>query len=75
MKYMKQHHTKNCKYHPCLLHVGPAVEYNGKTSLVEPIPPPVLGQHTEEVLRDILEYSDSEIDSLEQDGAVETCRN
>ncbi|MCA1554472.1 MAG: CoA transferase, partial [Chloroflexi bacterium] len=33
-------------------------------------PPPMLGQHTEEVLRTILGYSASEIEALRRDGAV-----
>jgi len=33
-------------------------------------PPPLLGQHTDEVLRDILGLEDTEIKSLRQEGVV-----
>lgn len=33
-------------------------------------PPPTLGQHTDEVLRDLLQYSDEEIASLKRDGVI-----
>lgn len=33
-------------------------------------PPPVLGQHTDEVLRDIVGVSDAEIQVLRQDGVI-----
>lgn len=33
-------------------------------------PPPVLGQHTDEVLAEILGYSGAEIAALKQEGAV-----
>ena len=33
-------------------------------------PPPLLGQHTEEVLRDIVGMSGAEIDGLKTDGIV-----
>ncbi len=34
------------------------------------LPPPTLGQHTQEVLTEIIGYSDAEIDRLKQDGAI-----
>jgi formyl-CoA transferase len=37
-------------------------------------PPPLLGQHTREVLRDVLGMGDAEIDALERDGVVGTAR-
>ena len=33
-------------------------------------PPPLLGQHTDEVLRDLLEMSEEEILRLREEGAV-----
>ena len=33
-------------------------------------PAPLLGQHTEEILRDILNYSQIEIDQLKQEGII-----
>lgn len=44
-----------------------------KYSFSEPsirTPPPMLGQHTDEVLRDILELSEDEIGQLRRDGVV-----
>ncbi|XP_014475292.1 PREDICTED: succinate--hydroxymethylglutarate CoA-transferase [Dinoponera quadriceps] len=43
--------------------VGPPVTYSYATNAVRS-PPPVLGQHTEEVLRNILKYSDDKIENL-----------
>lgn len=37
---------------------GPAVRFNGKSFFKPPIPPPMLGQHTEEVLRSIINSND-----------------
>ena len=51
---------------------GPAVEYNGQTCQGVPTAPPILGQHTKEVLTDLLEYNDMEIHNLEQDGVIES---
>lgn len=33
-------------------------------------PPPTLGEHTDEILRDILELDDKEIEILRRDGVV-----
>ena len=51
---------------------GPAVEYNGQTCQGVPTAPPILGQHTNEILLDLLEYSDKDISDLEQDGVIES---
>jgi len=49
---------------------GPAVEYNGQTCQGVPIPPPILGEHTIEVLTELLDYDDMKILKLENDGVV-----
>jgi len=36
-----------------------------------PVAPPVLGQHTRTVLRDVLGYSAERISELEQEGAIQ----
>ncbi|KAL9966008.1 hypothetical protein ACROYT_G024015 [Oculina patagonica] len=51
---------------------GPAVEYNGQTCQGVPTAPPILGQHTKEILTELLEYNDKEIRNLEQDGVIES---
>nr|CAG4643946.1 EOG090X05UC [Lepidurus arcticus] len=48
--------------------VGPAVKYSAsKEDCLEP--PPLLGQHTRSVLREMLTYQDSHIDNLMKKGA------
>ena len=48
------------------------MEYDGQTSQGVPSAPPMLGQHTTEILTDMLQYSDMEIYNLERDGVVES---
>uniref|UniRef100_A0A3B4DJ47 Succinyl-CoA:glutarate-CoA transferase n=1 Tax=Pygocentrus nattereri TaxID=42514 RepID=A0A3B4DJ47_PYGNA len=48
---------------------GPAVRFNS-FEFDKPTPPPVIGQHTVEVLRDILGYSDEVINNLLASGTV-----
>ncbi|XP_036594573.1 succinate--hydroxymethylglutarate CoA-transferase isoform X3 [Trichosurus vulpecula] len=48
---------------------GPAVRYSGFT-MAEPKPPPLLGQHTVEVLKTSLGYDDSTISDLLHAGVV-----
>ncbi|KAL1006775.1 hypothetical protein UPYG_G00076930 [Umbra pygmaea] len=48
---------------------GPAVRFSTFESK-EPIPPPVIGQHTVQVLRDSLSYSDGVINQLLASGTV-----
>ncbi|KAM9096811.1 succinate--hydroxymethylglutarate CoA-transferase isoform X1 [Sarcophilus harrisii] len=48
---------------------GPAVRYSGFTT-AEPKPPPLLGQHTVEVLKTSLGYADSAISDLLRAGVV-----
>lgn len=40
------------------------------TPVSDPVAPPLLGQHTDEVLRDVLGYEDEKIDSLRSAGAL-----
>ena len=48
---------------------GPAVKYSETKPSIR-IPPPLLGQHTEEVLRDVLGYDDERIRDLKDKHAV-----
>ncbi|KAM9332965.1 succinyl-CoA:glutarate CoA-transferase [Pholidichthys leucotaenia] len=48
---------------------GPAVRYSSFTP-TRPTPPPLIGQHTIEVLREMLSYSDDVIKTLLEMGAV-----
>ena len=50
-----------------LVIAGPAVDYG---SQLEPSAPPVLGGHTHEVLKNILSYSDQEIERLVESKVV-----
>ncbi|KAJ1926945.1 hypothetical protein EC988_010262, partial [Linderina pennispora] len=49
--------------------VGPAVEYSTSEVGVR-LPPPMLGQHTEDVLRSVLNYSDDQIESVVHSGGA-----
>ncbi|XP_028918109.1 succinate--hydroxymethylglutarate CoA-transferase isoform X2 [Ornithorhynchus anatinus] len=49
---------------------GPAVRYS-QFPMSEPRPPPLLGQHTEEILRNTLGYDDSAVADLLRRGVVE----
>lgn len=46
------------------------MEYNGQTCQGVPMPPPILGEHTAEVLTGLLGYNDMDILQLENDGIV-----
>lgn len=50
---------------------GPAVDYNGTSILVPPLHPPLRGEHTVEVLEDILEYGKNKIQKLLEIGIIE----
>ncbi|KAJ2746365.1 hypothetical protein GGI20_001425 [Coemansia sp. BCRC 34301] len=49
--------------------VGPAVEYSGSAVDVR-LPPPMLGQHTEHVLRSVLGYTDQQIKAAVRGGGA-----
>ncbi|KAI9208188.1 CoA-transferase family III domain-containing protein [Polychytrium aggregatum] len=49
--------------------IGPPVKYSNTPPSVR-MPPPVLGEHTHVVLRDVLGYSDQDIDDLARRGVV-----
>ncbi|XP_056155625.1 succinate--hydroxymethylglutarate CoA-transferase [Lampris incognitus] len=58
--------------HPTAGHIslpGPAVRFSSFDSS-GPSPPPLIGQHTVQVLRDVLSYSDDVIKTLLESGAV-----
>ncbi|XP_058789995.1 succinate--hydroxymethylglutarate CoA-transferase [Phymastichus coffea] len=50
--------------------VGPPVQYSFAKNAVR-LPPPVLGQHTTEVLKNILNYSDKTLESLRRNKIIE----
>ncbi|KAJ1860916.1 hypothetical protein LPJ57_006601 [Coemansia sp. RSA 486] len=49
--------------------VGPAVEYSDSSVAIR-TPPPMLGQHTEDVLRNVLGYSDTQLEKAVRDGGA-----
>jgi crotonobetainyl-CoA:carnitine CoA-transferase CaiB-like acyl-CoA transferase len=49
--------------------IGPALKFS-QTPCVLSVPPPMLGEHTEEVLGSIAGYSDGEIEGLKKAGAI-----
>jgi crotonobetainyl-CoA:carnitine CoA-transferase CaiB-like acyl-CoA transferase len=49
--------------------IGPALKFSDTPCVVGP-PPPMLGEHTEEVLRSIAGYSEQEIENLKKAGAI-----
>jgi succinate--hydroxymethylglutarate CoA-transferase len=48
---------------------GPAVKYSETKPSIR-IPPPLLGQHTDEILKDVLGYNDQRIQQLKEKKAV-----
>lgn len=51
-----------------LPNVGLPIRYSG-TPLADPVAAPTVGQHTNDVLRDVLGYSDDRLEALSEDGA------
>jgi len=49
--------------------IGPVIKFSGTPCIVES-PPPLLGEHTEEVLRDVAGYDDEKIARLRKAGAI-----
>jgi formyl-CoA transferase len=49
--------------------IGPVIKFSGTPCVVES-PPPLLGEHTEEVLRDVAGYGDEEMGWLRKAGVV-----
>jgi len=49
--------------------IGPVIKFSGTPCVVES-PPPLLGEHTEEVLRDVAGYDDEKIAQLRKAGAI-----
>ncbi|KAJ2777406.1 hypothetical protein GGI15_004518 [Coemansia interrupta] len=54
--------------------VGPAVEYGGFRAGAGMRPPPMLGEHTEEVLRSVLGYGDEQVEAAVRRGGVRLYR-
>lgn len=78
MQVFKDPHVQNIKLvkeidHPVvgkMKVVGPPVQYSFAENSVRS-PPPVLGQHTTEVLKDILQYSDETLESLKKEKIIQ----
>ena len=49
--------------------IGPAVKYSDTPSSIR-LPPPILGQHTKKVLKDVCNFTDNEIQNMIESGAV-----
>lgn len=49
--------------------VGPPVEFSDSLNAVR-MPPPLLGQHTAEVLSEVLNYSSEKIKTLKENGDI-----
>lgn len=49
--------------------INTPVKYSYSTPGIR-TPPPTLGQHTDEVLKDVLDYSEEDIKELRMDGVV-----
>lgn len=49
--------------------VGPPVEYSDSTNCIHS-PPPLLGEHTDHVLSQVLNYSPEKIEELKKNGHI-----
>jgi succinate---hydroxymethylglutarate CoA-transferase len=49
---------------------GYPLKFRGYLDRVQPLPPPVLGEHTREILSESLGYSQEQITRLEEDGVI-----
>ena len=54
----------------CLAPAGPAVSYS-ESSVVTQCPPPTLGQHTDDVLHNVLNYTEKQIQELRQNKVID----
>ena len=73
---------KNCNGNVCNVFINffytcyiltfsaPAVDYVNEVPTTEHVAPPLLGQHTEEVLSDVLRLDQAEIDDLIRRGVI-----
>lgn len=61
---------RRCRNLLLFFSLGPAVEYDGQTCQGIATPPPMLGQHTNDVLRDILGYDRKDILKMEDEEVV-----
>ncbi|OMJ27755.1 Succinate-hydroxymethylglutarate CoA-transferase [Smittium culicis] len=61
----------NHKYVGNIKIVQPAVTYSNSPATIR-LPPPMLGQHTESVLKDILNYSKESVNNLCSEGVIST---
>ncbi|XP_002734750.2 succinyl-CoA:glutarate CoA-transferase-like [Saccoglossus kowalevskii] len=53
---------------------GPAVKYSDSDNSIH-LPPPLLGQHSKEVLQDLLEYDENEVADLIDNHIVASCKD
>jgi len=51
--------------------IGPAIEYDGISQLAPARHPPLMGEHTIEILKDVLHYEESKIEELLSSQAVQ----
>ena len=62
-------YTNEAGEHTTLSLAGPAVKFSKNPTSIR-LPPPKLGEHTNEILREVLGYDDAEIERLRQRDAV-----
>jgi succinate--hydroxymethylglutarate CoA-transferase len=49
--------------------IGPVIKFSGSPCFMSS-PPPMLGEHTEEILRSIAGYSEADVERLREAGAI-----